>query len=130
LVRRPRGRAVGGLRRRCPLERRVHGGGELIPEGHVLRLLARVLLVAGGRGRTSERDDRVPILAGVESEPFARQLAAFPSLVERVLQDVPALLGLVDPRAKLHLSPLVGRDPGRDPNYSSTSAGHRGNLAE
>ena len=55
-----------------------------------------VLLVAGLRGRVGERDDCVPVLAGVVREFAAAQLAAAPALVEGMLEDVPARTRSVD----------------------------------
>src|SRR5439155_8377589 len=108
--RRPRLGAARRLAGRLPVEGRLDDSGELVPERHVLGLLLRVLAIARGGGRSRERDDRMPVLAGVEREFIPRQLAAFPTLVERVLQDVPAAPGLVDRRTKLHLAPSLERD--------------------
>jgi hypothetical protein len=72
-----------------------------------------VLVIARNRGRSCQRDDGVTVFARVEGELRRGQLAALPALVERVLQDVPALPGLVDPGAKLHLAPSFEEDPAR-----------------
>src|SRR5437588_102655 len=62
LVRRPGRGALGGLRRRLPVERRLDGSSELVPQPDVLGLLARVLAVARGGSRLRHGDDRVPVL--------------------------------------------------------------------
>ena len=80
----------------------------------MLGLLACVLHIARGVGRTGERRDSVPVLAGVERELFPAQLAAFPACVKRMPEDIPAASGLVDTGAELHLVPFVGRDPAAD----------------
>src|SRR4029077_15106910 len=103
--------AIRGLRRRLPIERRLDGGGEVVPKGYVLRLLARMVVVARDRRGARQRDDRVPVFARIERKLIRGQLAAFPALVERMLQDVPALPGLVDLRAKLHLTPSSNVTP-------------------
>src|SRR5438105_2662599 len=107
LVRRPGRGALGGLRRRLPVERRLDGSSELVPQPDVLGLLARVLAVARGGSRLCHGDDRVPVLPGVEGKLVTGQLTALPALVEGVLQDIPAPPRLVDTRAKLHLAPSL-----------------------
>ena len=77
----------------------------------MLSLLLGVLAVARGGGRASQSEDRMPVLAGVEGELLPGQFAALPTLVEGVLQDVPALPGLVDTHAKFHLAPSLESDP-------------------
>ena len=108
---RPGRYAVRGLRHWLAIERRFARGGEIVPKGNVLSLLLGVLAVARGGGRASQSEDRMPVLAGVEGELLPGQFAALPTLVEGVLQDVPALPGLVDTHAKFHLAPSLESDP-------------------
>src|SRR6266545_7078031 len=60
------------LRRRGAVERRVEGGGELVPEVDVSRLFGGVLAVAGCGCGVGEGDDRVTVLARVEGEIAGR----------------------------------------------------------
>src|SRR5205814_7968437 len=99
--------------RRVAVERRADRGSEPVPERHVLGLFARVLSVTCGGGRPRQRHDRMPVLAGIERQLLLRQLAALPTLVERVLENIPASPGIVDTRAKLHLAPSARKRPRR-----------------
>src|SRR4030095_8024358 len=98
----PRAQALGRLGSRLAGGPRAEGCHELVPQPDVLRLLARVLLVSGLRGRVRERNDGVPVLACVVRQLVAGQLPAAPALVERMLKYVPALAGGVDPLDQLH----------------------------
>ena len=69
--------------------------------------LLRAQLVRRFAEVLSDGGNGVPVLAGVEGELVAAQLAALPADVERMLQHVPAAPGLVDSGTEFHEAPLV-----------------------
>src|SRR5262249_30227762 len=110
IVGRPRLYASPRLGCGIMVERRVDSGSKVVPEIEVGCLLRGVLCGAPDRGGSREREDGMAILTRVIRELVTSQFAAFPTQVERMSQDVPALAGAVYPIEELQLcSPPVRR---------------------
>src|SRR5207244_3091834 len=93
--------ALLGLGKRIGVRHRTQLASKVVPEGNVVALLGCVHSELGLRARISrsggrlrgvgKRPYRVPVLARVQGQLAATQLAAAPALVEGVLEDVPAI---------------------------------------